>query len=268
VNFPIGVYDSGLGGLSVASRILQTLPDERIIYFADTAHVPYGERSFEDIRVFSKAIAGFLIDKGAKAVVAACNLSSAVALDILTDTFPQIPILGVIEPGARAAVRAANGHPIGVLATTGTIKSGAYQNAIGALDRSIPAIGRACPRFVPLVESGMADSEDAASAAAEYVQPLLEAGCRTIILGCTHYPFLIDPIRSAAGQDVTIVDPAEETAAELAALLLRRKIAGDGLDSAHEFYSSGESSGFMTLGSRFLGRTIAAVSHVDLQGAK
>lgn len=261
---PIGVFDSGLGGLSVAARILRTLPDERIIYFADTAHVPYGERSFDEIQQFSLGITRFLIEKGVKAVVAACNLSSAVALTNVSKTWPDVPILGVIEPGARAAVRASNGNPIGVLATTGAIKSRAYDNAIARLDKSIKVTGQACPKFVPLVESGLAESDQAEDAALEYVRPLIEAGCATIVLGCTHYPFLTKSIRSAAGRDIAIIDPAQETAAELGNILNEHNIASDGLESAHEFYSSGDASGFMDLGSKFLGREIETVTRVEI----
>ncbi len=262
---PIGVFDSGLGGLSVAARILQSLPNERIIYFADTAHVPYGERSFEEIQQFSLGITRFLIEKGVKAVVAACNLSSAVALTKVRETWPDLPILGVIEPGARAAVSASNGDPIGVLATTGAIRSRAYDKAIARLDGAIKVTGQACPKFVPLVESGLAESDQANAAAREYVAGLLRVGCSTIVLGCTHYPFLMKAIRLAAGEGVDIIDPAQETANELGNILITRNMASDGLEFAHEFYSSGDSSGFMALGSKFLGREIDTVTRVDIE---
>lgn len=265
MSFPIGVFDSGLGGLSVAARIMQRLPNERIIYFADTAHVPYGERPLDEIREFALGIVGFLVEKGAKAVVMACNMSSAVALDAARAAYPGIPILGVIEPGAKAAVSIANGAPIGILATTGTIKSEAYARAVARLDPSIRVVGQACPKFVVLVESGLADSEEAEAAARTYVGPLLAEGCKTIVLGCTHYPFLRKPIASAAGDDVMIVDPAEETVSALGNILLERGIASRGLDSTHEFYASGDASGFAALGSAFLGRKIDSVEQVELR---
>jgi glutamate racemase len=264
VTFPIGVFDSGLGGLSVAARILQRLPNERIVYFADTAHVPYGERPLSEIQEFALGIVGFLIEKGAKAVVMACNMSSAVALDVARAAYPEVPIIGVIEPGAKAAVSVAKGSPVGILATTGTIKSEAYVRAIARLDESVRVVGQACPKFVPLVESGLADSEDSEAAACTYVRPLLAAGCRTIVLGCTHYPFLRTPIQSAAGADVTIVDPAEETVSAVENMLMGRGIASDRLKSPHEFYTSGEAAGFDTLGSAFLGKKIEAVEQVVL----
>lgn len=264
MNSPIGVFDSGLGGLSVASRILQLLPNERIIYFADTAHVPYGERSFDEIRKFSRNIVDFLVSKGVKAVVVACNLSSAVALDTVAQAFRQIPIIGVIKPGSKAAVAAANGYPIGVLGTTGAIKSGAYESAIAELDPSIKVVGQACPKFVPLVESGTADSDEALAAAYEYVAPLLAEGCGAIVLGCTHYPFLRKSIQTAAGLDVTIVDPAQETAIALGNILMKYNIEGDGADTVHEFYASGDWSSFVDLGSKFLGRDIGSVTRVSI----
>lgn len=260
---PIGVFDSGLGGLSVARHILEKLPNERIVYFADSARVPYGERPLEQIQEFALAIVGFLISKGAKAIVMACNMSSAVALDISRRAYPNVPILGVIGPGARAAVDACNGAPIGVLATTGTIKSGAYEKSVAQLDPAVPVFGQACPKFVPLVESGQAESEEAEAAACTYVAPLLSEGCRTLVLGCTHYPFLRKQIAAAAGAGVAIVDPAEETVRVLGNSLVEHGLASEGPDSNHEFYASGDTEGFATLGSAFLGRRIESVEHME-----
>jgi len=257
------MFDSGLGGLSVARRVIERLPNERILYFADTAHVPYGERPLNEIRDFALDIIGFLIDRGAKAVVMACNMSSAVALEAACHAFPDTPIIGVIEPGAKAAVGVANGSPIGVLATTGTIRSEAYVRAVARLDAAARVLGQACPRFVPLIESGLAESEQAEEAARTYVAPLLAGGCGAIILGCTHYPFVRRAIQAAVGDGVTIVDPAEETAGVLAKTLLERGLLSARLESPHEFFSSGDSSGFATLGSAFLGKTIDRVDQVN-----
>jgi len=263
LNSPIGIFDSGLGGLSVAARVLDTLPNERIIYFADNVHVPYGEKPLDVIRGFALEITRFLVGRGAKAVVMACNMSSAVALETARERYPDVLILGMIEPGARAAVSVANGKPIGVLATTGTIDNGAYERAIHELDPSCKVIGQACPKFVPLVESGQAHSEDAEAAARTYVAPLNRELCSTIVLGCTHYPFVMQAIEAAAGPDVTIVDPAEAVALELARLLAERGIAGDTLTAPHEFYASGETAGFAALGGAFLGRQIEEVRRVE-----
>jgi glutamate racemase len=252
-----------LGGLSVAARVLDTLPNERIIYFADNAHVPYGEKPLDVIRGFALEITRFLVGRGAKAVVMACNMSSAVALETARERFPDVLILGMIEPGARAAVSAANGKPIGVLATTGTINNGAYERAIHKLDAGCTVIGQACPKFVPQVESGRAQSEDAEAAARTYVAPLNRQLCSTIVLGCTHYPYVRQAIEAAAGQDVTIVDPAEAVALELARLLAERGIAGDALTAPHEFYASGQTAGFAALGGAFLGRQIEKVRRME-----
>jgi glutamate racemase len=261
---PIGVFDSGLGGLSVAAQILDRLPNEKIVYFADNAHVPYGERPMEEIQEFALGITRFLLDKGAKAIVMACNMSSAVALDLARERFPNVPILGMIEPGAKAAIDMSNGDPIGVLATTGTTKSGAYPRIIRKIDSSVKVIGQACPKFVPLVESGNSASEEAEAAACTYMAPLIAEGCRTIVLGCTHYPFLRKAIEAAAGSDVSIVDPAEETALSLENILVERNILSPGLEEPSEFYTSGETGSFTVLGSAFLGRPIKGVMSINL----
>lgn len=262
MRFPIGVFDSGLGGLSVAAKILQALPNERIIYFADNAHVPYGERPLDQVREFALDICGFLIEKGVKAIVMACNMSSAVALEATRERYPKIPILGVIEPGAKAAVGASNGEPIGVLATTGTVKSEAYIQSIARYDSSAQVVQQACPRFVPLVESGRAESEEAEEATCLYVNPLLENECKTIVLGCTHYPFLRKTIQSVAGPDVVIIDPAEETVTTLTDILREGQLLSDALDLPHVFYTSGDTDGFASLGSKFLGKPIDSVKSV------
>lgn len=267
MSFPIGVFDSGLGGLSVAAQIMRVSPRERIVYFADTAHVPYGERPLDEIRGFARDIVAFLIDKDAKAIVMACNMSSAVALDESRDTWPSIPVIGVIEPGARAAAKVAGDSPIGVLATTGTVKSEAYVREIGRCGSSARVVQQACPKFVPLVESGMTESEEAEAAACEYVSPLLQAGCKTIVLGCTHYPFLRRAIECAAGPDVSIVDPAEETALALANTLDVRGCAAVESCGEHEFYASGDTCGIADLGSAFLGRPISEVICRNLSAA-
>lgn len=262
MTLPIGIFDSGLGGLSVAAEVLRKLPNESIIYLADNAHVPYGERPLDEIRGYALEITGYLIQRGAKAVVMACNMSSAVALEAARQHFPDTPVLGVIDPGAAAAVRAAAGSPIGVLATTGTVRSEAYIRSIAALDPSARVLQQACPKFVPLVEQGNADSEEAEAAACGYVLPLVNQGCRTLILGCTHYPFLRKAIEAAAGAGVKIVDPAEETVRALHNILLDNRLTGSSPVAPHEFCASGETTEFASLGSAFLGRRIDCVRTV------
>lgn len=263
MDLPVGVFDSGLGGLSVAARILDTLPNERILYFADNAHVPYGEKPLDEIRGFALEITGFLINNGAKAVVMACNMSSAIALESAQQRYADVPIIGMIEPGARAALRTAGGRPIGVLATTGTTNSGAYPRMIERIAPGSKVVSQACPKFVPLVESGNAESEDAEAAARTYVEPLIHEHCGTIILGCTHYPFLRKAIEAAAGPDVNVIDPAEEVASVLAGILAERNMASDELTQSHEYYTSGDAAGFETIGSAFIGRLIESVKRAQ-----
>jgi len=259
---PIGIFDSGLGGLSVARNVLELLPNESIIYFADTAHVPYGERSANEVSSFALGITEFLIGLGAKAVVMACNMSSAIALDAAKSRHPSVPILGVIEPGARAAAACSDGSLIGVLATTGTVRSGAYSREISRVKAGCRVIQVACPEFVPLVESGMAETEEANAAARTYTAPLLAEGCDTIILGCTHYPFVRRAIEHAAN-GCTIVDPAQETTRYLQQILDEGNMRADAGQATHSFYCSGQTEGLMTIGSQFLGRTIRSVEVVE-----
>lgn len=260
MNRPIGVFDSGLGGLTVAGEVLRRLPNERIVYFADSAHVPYGERPPVEIQEFAVGIIRFLLGHGAKTIVMACNMSSAVALDLAKATFPGVPILGMIDPGSRAAVAEMDG-PIGVLATSGTVKSGAYERTIRRLCPDAEVYQQACPAFVPIVESGRVDTEEAEVAVRSCVEPLLLGGVKSIVLGCTHYPFLRQVIERVA-PNVRIIDPAEETVRELQNILEDKDaLAGQNPSDDHLFCASGDTDGFAKLGSRFLGREISHVKH-------
>lgn len=216
---PIGVFDSGVGGLTVVRAILHRFPRERILYVADQAHVPYGERPLEDIHRFARGISDFLAEQGCKAIVMACNISSACALPSIATKLAPLPIFGMIGPAVRRAVEADPRAAIGVLATTGTVRSGAYTAQIRALNPQARVIEVACPRFVPLVEAGELYSEETMEAAYAYLMPIARAECRTIILGCTHYPFLLPTLRRAAAdlfpEPVHFIDPAEETAQAL-----------------------------------------------------
>jgi glutamate racemase len=257
---PIGVFDSGLGGLTVAAQILRKLPGESIIYLADTAHVPYGDRPKDEIRGYALDITGFLRRLGAKMVVMACNMSSAVALDHAREAFPDLPVLGVIEPGARSAVRLAGDKPVGVLATTGTVNSHAYSRSIQSARPDLAVYEQACPGFVPLVEAGQAESDEAYAVARQYVQPLLEHGIGAIVLGCTHYPFVASAIAAAAGDSVRLVDPAEETVVEIENILTKQEIhAPSPAAPTHRFFCTGDPEGFGELGGRFLGAQIGRV---------
>jgi glutamate racemase len=255
----VGVFDSGIGGLTVAKEVIRQLPHESVIYFGDTARVPYGPKSPETVRRYSREIAAFLRDEGVKSIVIACNTATAHALAALREEM-DMPVIGVVEPGARAAVKATRGGHIGVIGTVGTIKSGAYERAIRALDPNVMITARACPLFVPLVEEGWTDHDATRLVAREYLQPLLAAKIDTLVLGCTHYPLLKSLLRDVLGPDVRLIDSAEETAAETARTLDAEQLAGDErADPAYRFIASDDPLQFLQLGQRFLGGTIEGV---------
>jgi glutamate racemase len=254
---PVGLFDSGLGGLSVAREVMRLMPGRGVVYIGDNAHVPYGERPLDEVRSFALGLTRRLIEDGAGVVVMACNMSSAIALPHARELYDDVHILGVIEPGAQAAVQACGGAPIGVLATTGTVRSGAYVEEVRRIDGAVEVYQQACPKFVPLVESGNADSEEAEAAVLTCVEPLLARGCRTLILGCTHYPFMLRAIRHAAGDDVTIIDPAVETAK--AVLEIVGPCENEALDVDHRFCATGETDIFGRLAGAFLGKEIVDI---------
>lgn len=256
---PIGVFDSGIGGLTVAHEIIRQLPVESIIYFGDTARVPYGPKSPDTVCRYSREIARFLRQQDVKAIVIACNTATAHALHALREELP-IPVVGVVEPGARAAVRASNGGHIGVIGTAGTIRSGAYERAIRALDPDARITARACPLFVPLVEEGWTDHPVTRQIAREYLQPLAEAEINTLVLGCTHYPLLKSLLCRELGAGVHLIDSAAETAAEIGRVLRDRDMLASGdAPPKHRFIASDDPLQFLQLGQRFLGDTIESV---------
>ena len=256
---PIGVFDSGIGGLTVAHEVIRQLPHESIIYFGDTARVPYGPKSPETVRRYSREIAGFLRDEGVKGIVIACNTATAHALAVLRDEM-DMPVIGVVEPGARAAVAATTSGHIGVIGTAGTIKSGAYERAIRDLDSNIRVTPRACPLFVPLVEEGWTDREATRLIAREYLEPMLGDEIDTLVLGCTHYPLLKPLLREVLGPDVRLIDSAEETAAETARTLSATHLnAAATADPDYRFIASDDPLQFLQLGQRFLGGTMEGV---------
>lgn len=265
ISRPIGIFDSGLGGLTVVKRVIEKLPHESVVYVADQSHVPYGERAPDEIRSFALGITDFLIGQDAKLVIMACNMSSATALDAAHEMFP-VPVIGVIEAGVRAALRGASGRPIGVLATKGTVSTRAYSRTIMRLMPEAEVIEQACPRFVPLIEAGKWDSDEAREAVREYVTPLMEANCDSLILGCTHYPFLSRFIRQEAGPGVTIIDPAEETAVEAANILFDASASGglnpSEVEPVHAYFTSGDPEQLAELGSPLLGGRIIGVRKI------
>jgi len=255
---PIGIFDSGIGGLTVAHEIMRQLPHESVVYFGDTARVPYGPKSPDTVRRYSREIASFLQTQDVKAIVIACNTATAHALPALRRLL-SIPVIGVVDPGARAAVQATRGH-IGVIGTAGTIRSGAYDRAILALTPDVKITSRACPLFVPLVEEGWIDHDVTRRVADEYLAPLLDAGVDALVLGCTHYPLIKSLLCRAVGADVRLIDSAAETAAELARVLSEHQLAAKGDASPrHRFVASDDPLQFLQLGQRFLGEAIESV---------
>ena len=215
---PIGVFDSGVGGLTVMRALMKAMPNEDIVYFGDTARVPYGNKSKETIVRFSRQIANFLLARSVKAIVVACNTASAYALDELRSAF-DLPIEGVILPGAEAAVEATRNGRIGVIGTYATVSSRAYDRAIRVLNPDLSLVKTACPLFVPLVEEGFTAGEIAERVVAHYLAPLKTSGIDTLVLGCTHYPLLKDAIAAYMGAGVLCIDPAKNTAEALRARL-------------------------------------------------
>ncbi len=263
-NHPIGVFDSGLGGLTVVKAIQKELPGEKLIYFGDTARIPYGTKSPETIvRYARQVIRFFRKEKKVKCVVVACNTSSAWALETARREFP-IPILGVIEPGAYAAVSVTRNGRIGVIGTEGTVASGAYVRAIHKIFPKAKVYSKACPLFVPLAEEGKLKGPVTEAVAREYLQPLLKAKIDTLVLGCTHYPLLKKVLARVAGKKVKIVDSAEETAKSLHHDLEMHGVPMNGQGGC-QYYVSDLSSKFKEQAQRFLGRTIPKVEKIFVE---
>ncbi|MDQ6829108.1 MAG: glutamate racemase [Gemmatimonadota bacterium] len=261
---PIGVFDSGIGGLTVVRELMRQLPHESIIYFGDTARVPYGPKSPDTVRRYSREITAWLRGEGVKAIVVACNTATAHALPMLREEL-TVPVIGVIEPGARAAVRASKSRRIGVIGTTGTIASGAYQRAIHDLAPHAHVDAQACPLLVPLVEEGWLDSEPTRLIAREYLAPLVGDHVDTLVLGCTHYPLLKPVLGDIIGRNVRLIDSAEETAAETARVLAGEDLlARENASVAHRFVASDAPDQFLRVGGRFLGSAIERVEKLTL----
>jgi glutamate racemase len=262
---PIGVFDSGLGGLTVARAILRHLPHESLIYVGDTARVPYGPKSPETVRRYARQIGEWLVEQGVKCLVVACNTATAHALESLREALP-VPVVGVIAPGARAAVRTSARGTIGVIATSGTIASGAYARALqdaahtGAHSLELHAV--ACPLFVPLVEEGWIDHPATHLIVQQYLASLKQRAVDTVVLGCTHYPLLRDVIAAEMGPTVALIDSADETAIDVVEVLRNQGVLSPSTDAPlHRFIASDAPQHFLALGSRFLGRPLGEVEH-------
>lgn len=233
---PIGVFDSGVGGLTVAREIMRNLPKEDIVYFGDTARVPYGSKSKDNIIRYSRQIIHFLQTKGVKAIVIACNTASALALDAVKDEF-DIPIIGVVEPGARAALAVTKTKKIGVIGTEATVRSSMYEKIIQGIDSGVSVVAKACPLFVPLVEEGFKKHHVTDEIIDYYLASLKESDIDALILGCTHYPLLRSKIREYVGEKITLVNPAYETAMDLKNLLQANEMENPDIEGDHGSYS-------------------------------
>lgn len=261
----IGIFDSGVGGLTVLREIVASLPHENIIYLGDTARVPYGIRSAETVTRYSFENTRFLLSQEIKLLVVACNTVSAISLDAVKKEFP-LPIIGVLEPGARAAVAATRSRKISVIGTEATINSKAYEKAIKRLAPEVEVHSRACPLFVPLAEEGWTDNDVAALAAEKYLSSLRNMDIDTLVLGCTHYPLLKSVISAAVGPEMTLIDSATETAKEVVSVLerLNWKRHGEGI---RKYYVTDTPTRFEQMGKRFLGDAALRAEQVKVGGA-
>jgi len=260
---PIGLFDSGVGGLTVLRALTQRLPRESTIYLGDTARVPYGTRSREVVTRYALLSARSLAARGIKLLVVACNTVSAGSLPALSEAL-TIPVIGVIDPGAQAAAAQSRGGAIAVLGTPSTVASGAYQAALGRLLPTARVLPRACPLFVPLAEEGWTDGEVPRLVAERYLSDLRRAGVDTALLGCTHYPLLAGPIQEVLGRGVKLVDSANATAEAVWALLSSRGLLREGGPPTHRTLCTDVPDRFRALAERFLGRPVDSVELIDL----
>ena len=262
-NKAIGIFDSGVGGLTVFREIKRLLPEEEIIYLGDTARVPYGIRSKETVTRYSIENTEFLLSKGIKLLVVACNTASSLSLEEIKKR-TSIPVIGVIEPGALAALRRTKNKRIGIIGTEATVKSRAYPEAIKRLDSTVEVFSKACPLFVPLVEEGWLSGEIATLVAETYLRELKDKDIDTLILGCTHYPLLKDVIAGVMGDHVSLVDSATETARVVKDTLERLELRNNSDKTFYKFYVTDSPERFLTVGEIFLGEKIEDIEKVDL----
>jgi glutamate racemase len=259
---PIGVFDSGIGGLTVVRSISRLLPHENLVYFGDTARVPYGSKSPQVVREYAAQDVDVLTSHKVKLVVVACNTVSAVALDVVQKR-AKVPVVGVILPGASSAVEASGGRRVGIIGTMATVNSGAYVHAIRALDPGVKVFSRACPLFVPLAEEGWVNHRATALIAKEYLFPLTLEKIDTLILGCTHYPVLRDAITSALGSGIRLIDSGEATAVEVQKVLKQERALNTSTQRPNmQFLVSDLPAKFTEVGERFLGQKMGRVDRV------
>jgi glutamate racemase len=263
---PIGIFDSGIGGLTVAKEVFINLPWEDVVYFGDTARVPYGSKSPETVSKFSYNNMKFLISRKVKIVIVACNTVSATSLGKLRAGFPHIPIIGVIEPAAELALICTGNKKIGVIGTESTISSNAYLEELRMLSPDVSLFGQPCPLFVPLVEEGWINRKETALIAAEYLGPLKKKKIDTLILGCTHYPLLKSVIKKIMGRGVAVIDSAGVIAQECEEVLEEKSLLNSKKRKGwHKFFVSDNPDRFRRIGQRFLGHKIKSVTKIDIE---
>ena len=258
----IGVFDSGIGGLTVLHEIIEALPRENTVYLGDTARSPYGTKSVDTVLRYSFENSEFLVEKGVKIVVVACNTSTAIALEHLQREL-TLPVVGVIEPGVKRALARTQNKKIGVIGTEATIQSGAYTRALKTVDRSVEVYSRACPLFVPLVEEGWTDNQVVEMTVRAYLESLKQSGIDTLILGCTHYPLLKKSIRKFLGGGVRLVDSAKETAMEVAGMVKKTALARTAGRGVHSFFVTDAPDRFIKVGRRFLGEKVESAVRIE-----
>ena len=262
---PIGVFDSGVGGLTVVKEIMTQIPNETIIYFGDTARVPYGSKSKKTIITYTRQIVRFLMTKGVKAIVIACNTASAFALETVRSEV-DIPIIGVVKPGAKVAASTTRNGRIGVIGTEGTIQSGIYNEFLSETDPKVMVFGKACPLFVPLVEEGLMDDPVTYEMAKRYISVLLEKQIDTLVLGCTHYPLLRKTIRRVVGEDVVLVNPAYETAKSLSEVLTEKGLRNNSEPKLnHKFYVSDGADKFKQFANTILPCEVMETKDINIE---
>ena len=265
---PIGVFDSGVGGLTVAREIMRQIPNEKIVYFGDTARVPYGSKSKETVTKYSRQIVRFLQTQDVKAIVVACNTASACALDTIEQEI-DIPMIGVVKPGAKTAAEVTKNGKIGVIVTAATIQSQLYTTYIRQLNSQVQVIGKACPLFVPLVEEGLLEDPVTDEIAMRYLSELIDVGIDTLILGCTHYPLIRSTIGRTMGDQVTLVNPAYETAVELKQLLAKRGLLNDRQpelgENKYRFFVSDAADKFKTFANSIIKYGILTAKTVNIE---
>lgn len=263
-NSPIGVFDSGVGGLTVVREMMRQIPNETIVYFGDTARVPYGSKSKETITTYSRQIVKFLQSNEVKAIVIACNTASAFALETIKAEI-DIPIIGVVKPGAKVAASTTKNGRIGIIGTEGTIRSGIYNEFLSKTNSNLKVFGKACPLFVPLVEEGLLDDPITLEMASRYMKELQEYDIDTLVLGCTHYPLIRSTIQKVVGKEVTLVNPAYETAIYLKEVLVSKGIESNKNSGNHKFFVSDGAEKFKAFADTILPLEVIETKNIQIE---